>query len=69
MHTNTKNHISTYIASQVRAFTIAVIHATSRGVPVVAIIMARALTVELAIAVRNVALEGLGSRSEKGTTW
>jgi hypothetical protein len=49
----------TYIASQVRAFTIAGVNAARRGVPVVAIVVTRALTVELAIAVGNVTLEGL----------
>ena len=52
----------TYIASQVRAFTIAVVHATSGGVPVVAIIVTRALAVKLAIAVGDVTLEGLQER-------
>ena len=61
---HTKKHVSTHIASQVRAFAIAVVHATSRGVPVVAIIVARALTVELAIAVRDVAFKGLRIRSK-----
>jgi hypothetical protein len=51
----------TYIASQVRAFTIAVVHATSGGVPVVAIVVSRALTVELAIAVWDVTFKGLKS--------
>ena len=47
-----------------RAFTIAGVDATLRGVPVVAIIVARALTVELAIAVRDVAFKGLRIRSK-----
>jgi hypothetical protein len=46
----------------VRAFTIAVVDATSRGVPVVAIIVSRALTVELAIAVGDITFKGLKSR-------
>jgi hypothetical protein len=59
---NTKNCGITYIASQVRAFTIAVVHTTSGWVPVVAIIVSRALTVELAIAVWDVTFEGLKPR-------
>ena len=50
---------STYIASQVRAFTIAAVDAALRGVPVVAVIVAGALTVELAIAIGNVTQGGL----------
>ena len=42
-----------------RAFTIAGVDATLRGVPVVAIIVTRALAVKLAIAVGDVTLEGL----------
>ena len=53
---------STYIASQVRTFTIAGVDTTLRWVPVVAVIVTRALTVELAIAVRDVTLEGLQER-------
>ena len=50
---------STYVASQVRAFTITVVDATLRGVPVVAVIVTGALAVELAVAVGNVSLGGL----------
>jgi hypothetical protein len=50
---------ATYIASQVRAFSIAGVDAALRRVPVVAIIVTRALAVKLAIAVGDVTLEGL----------
>jgi len=50
---------STYVASQVRAFTITVVDATLRGVPVVAVIVTGALAVELAVAVGDVSLGGL----------
>jgi hypothetical protein len=43
----------------VRAFAIAGVNAARRGVPVVAIVVTRALTIELAIAIGNVTLEGL----------
>jgi hypothetical protein len=42
-----------------RAFTIAVVDAALRGVPVGAGIVTRALTIKLAIAVGDVALESL----------
>jgi hypothetical protein len=50
---------ATYIASQVRALSIAGVDAALRRVPVVAIIVTRALAVKLAIAVGDVTLEGL----------
>jgi hypothetical protein len=59
-HTNhQERNKATYIASQVRALSIAGVDAALRRVPVVAIIVTRALAVKLAIAVGDVTLEGL----------
>jgi hypothetical protein len=50
---------ATYIASQVRTLSVAGVDAARRRVPVVAVIVTRALAVKLAVAVGDVTLEGL----------